>query len=158
MKSKFRNTAPFILLIGLFLISSMVHAQVTVTLTVNTETITEAMNGVDLNGVCSFGQPAGTTNEDYVTEIDLGQSVEWVGVAENGTDVVNIRLIQHLRGPNPFPNRDEYIISENGSSVGVTPARETSGNGSKYLLLFTIESASNPISRQFKIDPYLRVR
>ena len=146
-------------------VSVMAQQEVVVTLYVDTESMTQQTPANDGTNYSNFRQADTISNEDYLTEINLGDTITWRGVAENGTDVVHIEAIQHVEGPNPFPGAtpDEITGSDNngGRMVRIVPESRTTGNGpvdsGKYKIRFRIEKAGNLIEKSFLIDPRLKV-
>lgn len=132
----------------------------TVALYVDTEAIQTNTPDPDLGRVCNFGQGASVSNEDYLIEVNANDIIKWVGVAQNGTDIVNIEMIRYSHGPNPFPNgrRDIPGVGAPGKSVTAQVTEGTGRDSCKYIVMFTVIRNGEPLNRMFNIDPRLRVR
>ena len=127
-----------------------------VVLTVDTENITQGLSKTQLDEFCDFGQDKSKTpNKDFTTTITLGESIEWVGEAKNGKDLINIEMIVYKGGTNPFPNGKIEINGQGtpNKSVSVVPIKKTE-NDCEYILHFSINGKPG----RYVIDPFLRVQ
>ena len=128
---------------------------VVITLYVNTAQI----DSRNVNASCNFGQEAGISNEEFTTDVNLGDSVTWQGVSANApsTDVVNIVSINHEGGKNVF---DENVLKSSGTPEKVTAIakqRTAGGEKFKYKILFTVTNNGSKRNGMFHIDPKLDV-
>ncbi|MBL7473365.1 hypothetical protein [Robertkochia sediminum] len=137
----------------------MAQATETVTLYVDTDRLQNNTPANEVNNYCNFGQDPSISNEDYLIEVNVGDVVNWRGVANNGVDIVNIEKIIVQGGPNPFPaDRDELDGGgDGGRVVSVQMARATGNETCKYMVKFSIQRGDAPVARIFDIDPRLRV-
>lgn len=164
MKINFRIKSVTLFFASCFFFTMGLYAQQTntVTLYVDTEAIQTNIPDPELGGVCDFGQGPSISNEEYSISVSLNDVVQWVGVAKNGTDIVNIEQIRYVRGPNPFPNSRRELSGTGdaggGKTVSVQVTQSTGNEGCKYLLKFTVIRQGQPLNRMFNIDPDLRVR
>lgn len=133
-------------------------ADVTITLHVNTAQIAKP-NDVDDN--CNFGQAANITNEDYTVSLNVGQTVEWVGVSSNAptTDSVQITLIQDDSPGNIFGsgNKNPPGNAQNGFKPSGTVQNGTNGDSETYTIFFNVYNGTTKRNGTFKIDPKLQV-
>ena len=132
-------------------------ADVTITLHVNTAAIAKP-NNVDPN--CNFGQAANITNENFTTQVTVGQTVEWVGVSSNAptTDAVQITMIQddspgNIFGPN---NRNPPGNAANHWKPGGTVANSNGGIPETYTIFFNVFNNGSKRNGLFNIDPKLQ--
>ena len=128
---------------------------VVITLYVNTAQI----DSRNVNASCNFGQEAGISNEEFTTDVNLGDSVTWQGVSANApsTDVVNIVSINHEGGKNVF---DENVLKSSGTPEKVTAIakqRTAGGEKFKYKISFTVTNNGSKRNGMFHIDPKLDV-
>ncbi|MDX5586054.1 MAG: hypothetical protein QNK20_14265 [Aureibaculum sp.] len=133
-------------------------ADVTITLHVNTAQIAKP-NDVDNN--CNFGQAANITNEDYTVSLDVGQTVEWVGVSSNAptTDRVEITKIKddspgNIFGPN---NRDPLGNAGNGWKPSGKVNNSARDQNETYTIFFNVYNGTTQRNGKFQIDPKLQV-
>lgn len=162
MKNRMMGNRVFwMLLFCLTLGTNVLWAQATetVTLYVDTDGLQNNTPANEVNNYCNFGQDPSISNEDYLIEVNVGDIVNWRGVANNGTDIVNIEKIIYQGGPNPFPQeRDELDGGgTDGKTVSVEMVSATGSETCKYMVRFTITKGGTPVSRNFDIDPRLRV-
>ena len=129
-------------------------AEVIVTLTVDTSQIT--VQNTDL--FCDFGQGPGISNEDFLIQVNAGDTITWQGVSSvTPLDEVNITNINHSGGSNIF-NHDK--LPGNGrhpEKVSGAVRNNVKGETEKYTILFNV--FNNGIRRPgiFKIDPNIQV-
>ncbi|MBS1545107.1 MAG: hypothetical protein JST14_15835 [Bacteroidetes bacterium] len=128
---------------------------VVVTLYVHTATIDKPNE----SNYCNFGQPDGVSNENFTTEINLGDTVTWQGMSLDSTsDVVNIVSINYQGGKNVFGKN--VLQGDNGSpqKVRAQPTLKTAVNEScKYAIQFTVTNNGAKRNGTFKIDPVIQV-
>ena len=165
MKTRLKCTRLLWAMALIFVVSASAYAQTEhiVTLYVDTASITAETPEEEGTNFADFGQTDGSTNEEYLTDIELGDTIQWQGVAKNGTDKVHIERIIHVQGPNPFPGQQRELMGQGDPKmVRVVPATRTTEDQEtdrgKYMIHFRIEKDGNLIARNFIIDPQLRVR
>ena len=128
---------------------------VVVTLYVHTATIDKP----DESNYCNFGQPDDVSNENFTTEINLGDTITWQGVSLDSTsDVVNIVSINYQGGKNVFDRN--VLQGDNGTpqKVRAQPTLKTAVNEScKYAIQFTVTNNGTKRNGTFKIDPVIQV-
>lgn len=164
---KYFNFTPILGMLLFLLMSGIAVAQTTevITLSVDTNNMDAQTPPAEATNYCDFGQDKSQmSNEDFFTEIDLGTTVEWRGVAENGTDIVHIDRIVHIQGPNPFQGAqfEEGQGPNGGRVLRITPMEVTTADPAndrgKYKIFFSIVKGGNEIDNPFFIDPILRVK
>ena len=162
MKNRLKSKLSLLILFLYSGLGAVIYAQETrvVTLYVDTEAINTNIPDPELGTVCNFGQEEGITNEEYLTEVNQGDIVQWRGVALNDSDVVNIEQILYVRGPNPFPNgvRELPGAGENAKTVNVQATTRTGNESCKYMVKYTVVRNGTNLNRVFNIDPQLRVK
>lgn len=131
-------------------------ADVTITLYVNTSSIVNP----DVDAYCNFGQAANITNEDYSVLLNVGQTVEWVGVSTTSVlDAVQITMIQDDSTVNIFGanNKNPPGNAGNGFKPSGTVQNGTKGDHETYTILFSVLNNGVRRNGQFRIDPKLAV-
>lgn len=108
---------------------------------------------------CNFGQENGVSNEEFTTEVNVGETITWRGVSSNapGTDVVAITSINYEGGKNVF---DQNVIKDTREAPGLVSAKvlyATAGNKCKYKISFTVTSGGAGKGGTFHIDPKIEV-
>ena len=128
-----------------------------ITLYVNTGEITKP----DINQYCNFGQEDGVSNEEFLVEASIGDTIIWRGKSTSSEDdVVNITSINHRGGNNVF---DKNVLRGDGNDpeevMGVVEHLSKKGNKKdyKYTIKFTVMNNGVKRNGTFQIDPKLRV-
>jgi hypothetical protein len=125
---------------------------VIVTLNVNTGQI----DNRNLAATCNFGQAEGITNEDFTIEVNVGDSITWVGVSSSspGTDLVNITKIKHAKGKDIF---GKDLLPGNKKNIsGKVLTRATGEETYKYEISFTVTNNGVKRNGTFHIDPKIQ--
>jgi len=112
-----------------------------------------------VNEFSNFGQKDGSSNEDYTTNVNVGDIVVWKGVSTSSeNDVVNIVSIQHENGNDVF---SKNRLPGNGGDpeivVGLVLSLAPQGMEYKYKIAFTIMNNGVKRNGTFHIDPKIRV-
>lgn len=125
-----------------------------VTMRVNTHTITSS----NTDQTCNFGQESGISNEDYTTNVNVGDYIVWSGVAIDfaGTNKVNIDSIKYVSGTNFF-GTDKLSSNGQGRVVGVIASGEPEQE-SKYSIYFRAFNNGTQRNGTFMIDPKIRIK
>lgn len=99
-------------------------------------------------------------NEDYVVEVNAGDTITWQGVSTNApsTDMIHIVSVKHQKGKKIF-DQDELLGDGKGpqkiSRKALYPTQD--GQHFKYVLSFTVSSNRVKKNGVFKIDPVIQV-
>ncbi|TRZ43413.1 hypothetical protein D3A96_10620 [Robertkochia marina] len=106
---------------------------------------------------CKFEGYKGSLKK-YWTEMYLGDSIEWRGVAKDTTYIINITGIVFDQGQDPFLNgfSDLQGFGKKGNKKRGKPSKGTNKEWLKYSILFTVQKGDS-ISETIKIDPELRI-
>ncbi len=124
-------------------------ANQTVTLNVDTSVNLTPQNVDDYS---NFGQPSGT-NEDFTTDVNVGDTVTWTGQSSTQPSVtVNITKIQYDGGSDVFGTP---VLGGTGSPETVvgTVENDTGGDEETYTIFFTVSNQNGT----FHIDPKILV-
>lgn len=123
-------------------------ANQTITLYVNTSVNLTPQN---VDTYCNFGQSSGT-NEDFTTDVNVGDTVTWEGSATAGSGTVNIEKVQYEGGSDVFGTS---VLDGTGSpkTVNGTVANDTGGDEETYTILFSVSNQNGT----FRIDPKIQV-
>lgn len=137
----------------LFFLSFVTFAQKkhVITLTVDTEKI----NMGNLESTCSFGQDPSIPNEVYTVDVNVRDTVVWVGKAINNRDIVEIKKIIYSSGTNFFSHK--VLKDTRGVVTGVVIINEPDVY-EKYNIEFKVKRNGSWLSDTFPIDPKLRMR
>lgn len=154
---------PLALLIFVLLLSGTVFATAQethiITLFVDTQAVIESK---DTDAHCNFGQQAGISNEEYTIEAAVGDIVIWKGVSTSapGTDIVNIRGINHEGGVNVFGTNKLNGNRQVPETVTATIVQGAPGDEDKYKISFKVTATVNGKSnnKNYHIDPKIRIR
>ena len=154
-----KKNLPRLLLLLCFAISAIsLSAQTvhTITLFVNTAEI----NAQNMADQCNFGQPAGTSNEEYTIDARLGDIIVWKGISTNapGTDMVGISAINHQGGVNVFGKNVLNGNSQEPEMVTATIVQGAPGDVNKYMISFKVFNNGTQRGGTFRIDPKIRVQ
>ena len=137
-----KTTKQFSIMMAIVLLSFSINscrdqkilADNTITLYVDTDNI----NQDNIDSTCNFRQSADVSNEDFTTEVALGDNITWQGKAvKNGK--VKIKKIEYVSG--------DYILTENelNNSLfsrkvhGKVVDEGTIGDIEKYLIEFKVK-------------------
>lgn len=126
---------------------------VIVKLNVDTSQISED----NVDSCSNFGQGPGISNENFLTEANVGETIIWQGVSSSAptTDVVNIIKIKHHGGNNVFKHH-ELKGKGNPEKVSGAVKKHTNGDSETYTLSFNVFNGQ--IKRgTYKIDPKLAI-
>ncbi len=131
----------------------------TVILVVNTSEL-PATGPVDLNLYCSFsGQTAGSNLIEFLTEVNKGDQIVWLGIpgdSSNQNDEVLITKVKHENQKQVLTKTQ--IIGKHGNVLGKVRNEDVqSGDIDKYSLHFKIKKEGGNPGRTYIIDPKLKV-
>ncbi len=153
--SKLPRLMLFLLFVGgaMSLSAQTVH---TITLFVNTAEI----NAQNMADQCNFGQPAGTSNEEFTLNARVGDIIVWKGVSSNApeTDMVGISAINHQGGVNVFGKNVLNGNSQEPEMVTGTVVQGAPGDVNKYMLSFKVFNNGTQRGGTYRIDPKIRVQ
>lgn len=130
-------------------------ADLTITITVDTATITQSNVDTTVSISDSAGDPTTTNPEDFVSNVKAGDSVEWKGVpdASYPNDTVSITKIEYEGQDNIF---GQTTLNGSGGTVTGTVQSNTQGEEEQYKIYFTVvHNSGNPQS--FYLDPFIDV-
>mgnify|MGYP001123427429 CR=1 FL=1 len=139
----------------IFFISLFSFAQKTHTITLNVDTgkITKST----VNQYSNFGQSSNISNEDFTIEVNLGDTVNWIGVSSsNSNDIVKIESINHQGGARVFA-KNVLRGNDNGVVSGLVK-KGRAGDSEKYNVKFRVYYNGVNKSKLFKIDPKIVIR
>lgn len=127
----------------------------TITLFVNTAELSPQNTETQ----CNFGQPEGTSNEDFTIQVRLGDIIVWKGVSTNapGTDLVSITAINHEGGVNVF---GKNVLNGNGQEPEMVTGiivQGAPGDEEKYKVSFKVFNNGTQRNGTFHIDPKIQV-
>lgn len=145
-------------IISLFVIamisSNNTIAQTTHTITLNVDT--GMITKQTVSSYANFGQSSGVSNEDFTTNVSLGDYVEWVGVSSRSeSDEVEIVSINHEGGARVFAKN--VINGSNGVVIARVSAGKV-GDYEKYTIKFHVYVNGVQKSGVFIIDPKIIIR
>ncbi len=130
-------------------------ATILVNLYVDTVNVTQ--NNIDTT--CTFQQGPGTSDENFTTVANVGDTIIWSGFPSNSptNDIVNITGIIDTGGPNVFANLTTSI-SVPMTVTGTVEAGTSGPNGDEetYTLNFAVQHQDGTQST-FHIDPKIQV-
>lgn len=127
----------------------------TIVLQVNTA---EIKPGPNADEYISFAnQPAGVSDEDFLTGVALGDKIMWVGVSTSNPfdHKVNIMQINHHGQDNVLDQNT--IRAKNGVVVAEVKSEGVEGETEKYFIHFKIDSGGNGNGPTYPIDPKLKI-
>jgi len=142
------------LLVSAFSTTNKLDDDTVVTLYVNTAEIKKPNE----SAYCNFGQTNNVSNEEFTIAVNVGETVTWRGVSSNapGTDVVEIKAINHMGGKNVFGTN--VLNAERGEgTVSAKVLYPTNGNNYKYKISFTVTNNGTKKGGTFSIDPKIEV-
>ncbi len=144
-----------VFLLSAIFTTSILFAQTThtITLTCNTTNISNE----NVNSVCSFGQGSESTNEDYTTEVNIGDIIVWRGVAVNDSGLsstIELHQVNHEGGVNVFGQNT--LIDNNGIISGEVVQGQP-GDVEKYNLKFRVNVNGSRVGGTFLIDPKIKI-
>ena len=124
----------------------------TITLYVDTSNI----NQQNMDATCNFGQPAGVSNKDFTTYVELGDRIIWKGVSSSSpnTDRVKIKKIRYVSGSeilNSNVIRNSWFSSKVKGKVRNGKPEDIE----KYSIEFKVIRNGN--NERFIIDPKLQI-
>lgn len=151
-----KTTKQFLILIviALFTFSINSYSQQTHIITLNVDTGQIENSNVD--EVCDFGQDPGITNRGFTIEVEIGDTVKWIGVSSSSpdTDAVEITGINHEGGARVFGKNK--LNDTDGVVVGVvTDGKE--GDLEKYKISFKVYNDGDKRGGTYHIDPIIKV-
>ncbi|SDS22554.1 hypothetical protein [Gramella sp. MAR_2010_147] len=153
MKTK---TTILILFISLIFISEHLNAQgnpVKINLMVNTQEI----NQENINTMSNFGQPNDISNEEYTTNVRMGDMVIWQARSENGNgDHVYIKAIIYEDGTSLFESKRLTDNNTPGAVVGII-VNGNPGDYEKYIIKFEVVKRGQQSGNIYRIDPKLKL-
>lgn len=129
----------------------------TITLHVDTDSINEK----NLDSTCNFGQPAGVSNKDFITVVDFGDEITWIGKSSSSDqDKVKIKKIKYESGDKILTKnvkRNTWFTPKvNGRVNSKDKFDETKEElEEKYSIEFKV--VRNGKKETFVIDPKLQV-
>ena len=130
-------------------------ADLTITITVDTANITQQNVDSTVSISDSAGDPGTSNPEDFVSNIEAGQTVEWNGQpnAANPGDSVSITKIEYEGEDNIF---GVTTLNGSGGTVTGTVQSGTEGEEEQYKIYFNVvHNSGNPQS--FYLDPFIDV-
>lgn len=132
--------------------SSIAQTKHTITLNVDTGMITKQT----VSRYANFGQARSITNENYTTDVRLGDYVEWIGVSTRSeNDDVEIISINHVGGARVFGKN--VLNGSNGIVIDKVVAGRA-GDYEKYTVKFHVYVNGVQKSGVFIIDPKIVIR
>jgi len=159
-----KTTNRFLILIAIVLVSFSFNScnrnksdttGTTITLYVDTDNINQ--QNKDSTNISNFGQASGVSNEDFTTDVELGDDVIWVGVSSSSpeTDEVYITRIKHKHGKEFFKNIE--LTGKKKVRGKVENKDLMKGDYMKYSIKFTVLKKGSNSKKQFIIDPKLEM-
>ena len=144
----------FFIAIALFTFSIASYGQQTHVITLNVDTGQIEKSNVDQ--VCDFGQDPGISNRGFTIEVEIGDTVKWIGVSSSSpeTDSVEITSINHEGGARVFGKNK--LNDTDGVVIGiVTDGKE--GDLEKYKISFKVYNNGDKRGGTYHIDPIIKV-
>jgi hypothetical protein len=109
----------------------------------------------DLNNYCTFnGQPPNSNLELFITNVKLGDEIEWTGQAENGNYQIEITNITRQSGKHLLDLKN--TLNSNGPKKKCkikSNKKYRKNNWEKYNLFFRIDG-QDP---EYEIDPIINI-
>lgn len=141
-----------------FIISLSLNGQATtITLTCNTDIITQ--DNFNDHSVCNFGQPATTSNEEFLTRVQRGEQLTWQGISSTDptNDQIDILWIKKDgSGKNLFNRRRIKGDGQPNEKVRATVTKGEPGDIMKYAIKFKVKRGGSTVGN-FVIDPKLQI-
>ena len=157
-----KTTNRFSIIMAIVLLSFSIHScnknkeirLKTITLYVDTDNINQ--QNKDSTHISNFGQALGVSNQDFTTDVEMGEDILWIGVSSSSpeTDKVYITRIKHKKGKKFFKNLELKGKKKVRGKVKDKGFKE--GDSMKYSVKFTVIKKGNS-NKQFIIDPKLRM-
>jgi hypothetical protein len=122
---------------------------------------TDSINQQNIDATCNFGQVAGVSNEDFLTNVGFGDKITWIGVSSSspGKDKVKIKKIKYVSGDDILTNREKGNSWFSPKVRGKVNKKDrfdlTKKNIEKYSIEFKVFHKGNKAT--FIIDPKLQV-
>ncbi|WP_300434921.1 hypothetical protein [Christiangramia sp.] len=142
------------LLISSLLISTYSNAQgkkIDIILTVETDSI----NQNNLDKTCSFGQPSTISNEDFLTEVQMGDEIKWKIKRKDGSSgSAKLVKFKHDNGTRFF--KKDSILERSGRIKGVIDSGRVN-DIEKYSLEFMVKKQNSNTWENYTIDPKLKL-
>lgn len=130
-------------------------ADLTITITVQTATITQATVDTTVTISDSAEDPSTTNPENFVSTVEEGNVVEWQGVpnAAYPNDTVSITKIVYEGDDNIF---NATTINGSGGVVSATVQTGTGGEEEQYKIYFDVVH-NGGTAQSFYLDPFIDV-
>ncbi len=129
----------------------------TVIVTLNVDT--GKINKDNTSTTCNFGQEEGISNEEFTIEVNVGDTVTWVGVSSSSpeTDVVDITKIKYVKGKNIFGKDLDTKDTGKQKKISAKVLSSTAVEGTyKYDISFTVTNNGVKRNGTFHIDPRIQ--
>jgi len=145
-----------VLLLSLFFIPFYSNAQgrkIEIVLTVDVDNI----NKNNIDETCSFGQPKEVSNEEFTTDVQIGDQVKWKIVRKEGSKgSAKLQKFKHDKGKKFF-NKDSIPQSSGNIKGVINEGAGEPGEVEKYSLEFKVKKKGENRWETYSIDPKLKL-